>query len=150
MSLTETQRGHTHMLDTEHDELSMYEHSIPAERAMQQADMEALEEANHRTRVLTGGSSPNQYRKTLTLPCTLNREIYETVDVETMDITEAFGFDGNQKDIFKALCRDKHSDNYDLDKIVFYSLRNRYNKSKDITHADFWKACVACGVAEYL
>jgi len=95
-----------------------------------------------------GGSTPSQYRKSLSLPMTADRAMYRTVDVEVGDISDVFDFDGNQKDIFKALCRDKHDDDYDLNKIVYYALRNRYNKSDNVSHAEFWKQCVACGVAK--
>lgn len=98
---------------------------------------------------ITGGSNPSQYRKAMDLPVTGHRAVFVEVDLETADISDAFGFDGNEKDIFKAMTRTKPSNDqgYDLDKIVFYALRNRYNKGA-VSHAEFWAQCVACGLAD--
>ena len=101
--------------------------------------------------VTRGGSTPHQYRRCLDLPMSHDRTMYRLVDVETTDICDAYGFDGNQKDIFKAMCRmDKKEGTdtmYDCNKIVFYALRNKL-KNGLITHKEFWEMAVACNVAK--
>ena len=90
----------------------------------------------------TGGSTPNQYRISLSLPTTEDRTKFVQVDLEAMDVIDALDLSGNLKDVQKALFRlDKKADvsvQYDLTKSVFYLVRE-LKKRGYISHAKFWE-----------
>jgi len=92
--------------------------------------------------IKTGGSTPNQYRLSVNLPLTSDRTQFVDVDLEALDVIDALDLSGNLKDVQKALFRmgkkDGVSDAYDLNKCLFYILREM--KKRDIiSHAKFWE-----------
>lgn len=91
----------------------------------------------------TGGSTPNQYRLPVNLPLTSDRTQFVDVDLEAMDVIDALDLSGNLKDVQKALFRmgkkENTSTSYDLNKCLFYILREM-KKRNTISHAKFWEA----------
>ena len=100
---------------------------------------------------MKGGSTPSQYRKSVTLPLTHDRDEYVTVDVETMDIISAYGLNWNLANIQKAIHRlgkkDGVDEEYDYNKILFFTLRDMVDKGL-ITFAEFWDSVRHLGIGE--
>lgn len=98
-----------------------------------------------------GGSTPSQYRLSINLPLTSNREEFVNVDVEAMDIIDALSLSGNMKDVLKAMWRMGKKENttteYDFNKMVFFILREQYRQGI-ITHKQFWQKVRALGLGE--
>lgn len=99
----------------------------------------------------TGGSSANQYRVSLSLPTTGNREEFATVDLEFGDISQAFNLTANEFNTCKGMMRkgkkEGTSEDYDQKKAVWFSLRSRL-ESGNITHKEFWQMAKACDLSE--
>ena len=94
----------------------------------------------------TGGSTPNQYRISINLPLTEDREQYVDVDLEAMDVIDGLDLSGNLKDVQKALFRmgkkDGTPEAYDFNKCIFFLLREM-KKRGIISHSKFWEATKA-------
>lgn len=100
---------------------------------------------------VTGGSSPNYYRKSLSLPTTEDRSVFVEVDLEAGDVSDAWGCSGNQFNVLKSVLRGDNKEGvnlqYALDKQLWFSLREKM-KLGMITHKQFWEQAVALGLAE--
>lgn len=100
---------------------------------------------------LTGGSSPNQYRKSLLLPLSEDRTKYVEVDLEVEDITEAWKINPNTFNCIKAYLRlgvkQGTTVEYDLDKILWFTLKEKQERGI-ITKAQLWEYRKALGLCE--
>ena len=100
---------------------------------------------------VTGGSSPNYYRKSLSLPTTEDRSVFVEVDLEAGDVSDAWSCSGNQFNVLKSVLRGDNKEGVDLqyalDKQLWFSLREKM-KLGMITHKQFWEQAVALGLAE--
>lgn len=99
---------------------------------------------------VTGGSSPNYYRKSLSLPTTADRKVFVEVDLEAGDVSDAWEVSGNQFNVLKSILRGDNKEGVDLqyalDKQLWFSLREKM-KLGMITHKQFWEQAVALGLA---
>lgn len=100
---------------------------------------------------VTGGSSPNYYRKSMLLPMTGDRRMFRKVDVEAGDVIDAWDLNFNMGNIVKSSLRGNNKegvdDKYALDKIIWFALREQYRKGL-ISHGEFWSKATAIGLSK--
>lgn len=100
---------------------------------------------------VTGGSSPNYYRKSISLPTTEDRKQFVTVDLEAGDVCELYGLGWNGGNVFKSMARGDNKDGVDmkyaLDKELWFVLRRRMEKGL-ISHSEFWEIVAYLGLSE--
>lgn len=100
---------------------------------------------------VTGGSSPNQYRKKASLPFSSEREITAEVDIEAMDIIHIWELGFNLGNVQKAMCRLSKKatidERYDFDKMLFFILREMYERNL-VSHNEFWNKLKALELSE--
>lgn len=100
---------------------------------------------------VTGGSSPNYYRKTVLLPLSEARQDHVHVDLEAGDVIDSWGLNFNMGNIIKSTLRGDNKDGVDaeyaLDKIIWFALREKMAQGI-ITHKEFWAQAKAIGLSK--
>jgi len=99
----------------------------------------------------TGGSTPNQYRRSIILPNTNDRYTFTLVDIEVGDVIDSFDLDFNEGNVVKGMCRKGTKKGttveYDRKKAVWFSLRSLL-KDDFISHKEFWEMAKSCGLSK--
>ena len=100
---------------------------------------------------VTGGSSPNYYRKSMSLPMTNDRVMFRCVDLEAGDVIDAWDLNFNMGNVVKSSLRGDNKEGVDakyaLDKIIWFALREELRLDL-ITHKEFWEKAFAVGLAK--
>lgn len=100
---------------------------------------------------VTGGSSPNYYRKSILLPSSKDRHNYHQVDIECGDVSDAWNLNGNMFNVLKSNLRGDNKEGVDnkyaLDKILWFTLREKKRLGL-ITHSQFWEQAKAIGLSK--